>query len=266
MYMSQKNIILTCNNCGNSFERYIGEHRRQLKNGKTKFYCTYQCAMVSVGEKKKLVPVKKLCVICGVEFFNKPLKFGSKKCCSPTCSHTLSGKIQSDKWKDYISPKIVRPTPLGWVKGQAFDPKRETLRRSKIRKSIEARYASGWAPKAGRCKKIRYTSPICGEVLLDGQWELEVAKFLDSENIHWNRNETRFEYRDGEKIRHYTPDFYLLDMRAYLEVKGYETELDRTKWKQFPEKMYIFRKREIDLIRKRELPKWENCLLNNLTT
>lgn len=118
----------------------------------------------------------------------------------------------------------------------------------------------------GRCKKIRYVSSICGEVLVDGNWELEVAKFLDENNIKWNRNKIRFEYDDNGKIRHYTPDFYLTDNNSYLEVKGYETELDRIKWKQFKFPLFIFRKKEIYLIRKREIPKWGACLLNRETT
>ena len=36
------------------------------------------------------------------------------------------------------------------------------------RANIIARYEAGWMPKAGRCKKFKHSSPIAGEVLLDG--------------------------------------------------------------------------------------------------
>jgi hypothetical protein len=150
--------------------------------------------------------------------------------------------------------------------GRASTPRKENERRDKIRKSIQKRYEEGWMPKAGRCKKIHYHSNICGDVLVDGNWELDTAKFLDRSNMNWERNKKRFAYLDDGKQRHYTPDFYLKDKDAYLEVKGYETELDRKKWNRFPHNLYIFKKREIDLIRKCEFPRWEVCLLNKMTT
>lgn len=62
------------------------------------------------------------------------------------------------------------------------------------RKRIVKRYEQGWMPKAGRCKKYKYTSPVAGEVSLDGTWELAVAKWLDEHNYNWKRNTKRFQY------------------------------------------------------------------------
>lgn len=73
-------------------------------------------------------------------------------------------------------------------------PEKDLERREKQSQAIKKRYAEGWMPKAGRCEKIRYASPIAGKVLLDGSWELEVAKFLDAQQIDWRRNKNRFAY------------------------------------------------------------------------
>jgi len=115
--------------------------------------------------------------------------------------------------------------------------------------AIKKRYAEGWMPKAGRCEKISYTSPGAGQMKVDGTWELEVAKFLDKLGVKWKRNKSRFAYNFEGKDRFYTPDFYLEDRDLYIEVKGYETEKDRSKWSQFPHKMLVLKKNEIAAIK-----------------
>jgi hypothetical protein len=114
------------------------------------------------------------------------------------------------------------------------------------RTNINKRYENGWSPKAGRCKKYKYISPIAGEVSLDGKWELAVAKWLDQNNFLWKRNTIRFQYINlKNKISYYTPDFWVEELGGYLEIKGYETELDRCKWSQFNECLVVWKKKEL---------------------
>lgn len=114
------------------------------------------------------------------------------------------------------------------------------------RVDIIKRYESGWMPKSGRCKKFQYVSPIAGEVLLDGTWELAVAKWLDKQEYKWKRNTKRFQYINLKgKISHYTPDFFVEELGGYLEIKGYETALDRCKWSQFTDPLVVWKKREL---------------------
>ena len=62
------------------------------------------------------------------------------------------------------------------------------------------------------------------------------------------RNKERFLYRHlTGRPAYYTPDFKIGD--TYLEVKGYETDLDRCKWRQFPAKLMVWKKEEIDKIK-----------------
>ena len=51
------------------------------------------------------------------------------------------------------------------------------------------------------------------------------------------------------KLSHYTPDFWLEEHNVYLEVKGYETDLDRCKWSQFTAPLIVWKKAEINKIR-----------------
>jgi hypothetical protein len=126
----------------------------------------------------------------------------------------------------------------------------QELHRKNSRELIVNRYASGWMPKAGRCKKITYFSPIAGFVKLDGSWELIAAKYFDRVGYTWIRNTTRFKYLDGDKERFYTPDFWIEELDSYIEIKGYETELDRKKWAQFPEPIQVWKKDKITQISK----------------
>lgn len=108
---------------------------------------------------------------------------------------------------------------------------------------MKLRYLNGWESVAGRTKKIKYSSPIAGEVLLDGNWELKTAIYFDKNKIKWIRNKKRFPYIDSKgKKRTYCPDFFIVDENYFIEVKGYITELDKCKWNQFPLKLEIWDK------------------------
>jgi hypothetical protein len=113
-----------------------------------------------------------------------------------------------------------------------------------------ARYEAGLYPRAGRCEKIRYVSPTAGDVLLDGTWELIAAQYMDALEWKWSRNKQRFKYTNlSGKISHYTPDFYVSELGSYLEIKGYETDLDRCKWSQFEQPLTVWKKDKISNIK-----------------
>lgn len=146
---------------------------------------------------------------------------------------------------------IVRSNRDGLVlsrkngKGFIKEDTKEKIR-IEARNRIIKRYEQGWMPKAGRCKKYRYYSPIAGEVLLDGTWELAVAKWLDKNKFNWRRNTIRFQYINlKNKISFYTPDFWVEELNGYLEIKGYETKLDRCKWSQFTSPLVVWKKKEL---------------------
>ena len=85
---------------------------------------------------------------------------------------------------------------------------------------------------------------------LHGTWELRYALYLDKNNRIWVRNKERFEYTYKNKVRYYTPDFYLVDTNEYIEIKGYCSGKDYAKWKQFPttEKLIVLREKDLKLL------------------
>lgn len=133
-------------------------------------------------------------------------------------------------------------------KGKPGKPHSEQFKKDQSDR-MKKRYSEGWEPVCGRCKKYDYESPIAGKIKVDGNWELEVAKYLDSIGVEWKRNKKRFQYINlNGNISTYQPDF-VIQNRYYIEVKGYETDLDRCKWSQFQEHLTIFKKEQIDFIK-----------------
>ena len=95
----------------------------------------------------------------------------------------------------------------------------------------------------GRVKKYQYNN-----IELDGLWEVEVAKYLDSLNIKWNKPNKGFNYEWNNSNHVYFPDFYLIDYNLYIEVKGYIRERDYKKWNAIPN-LIIIKQKEIKEIR-----------------
>lgn len=129
---------------------------------------------------------------------------------------------------------------LAWKSGSQNAEKYKT---PEFRKK-QSRFG-GFKPRAGHCKHIKYTMRDGTVVDLQGTWELKFAMFLDDHKIEWERNRVGYKYNFGGKERDYFPDFFLPSHATYVEVKGYETERDREKWKQFPFKLLVVKKQEI---------------------
>lgn len=144
-----------------------------------------------------------------------------------------------------FSPRTKSEAAILWHAGREPLVHSESTK-TKMRDLIKARYDQGWMPKAGRCKKYTHVSPIAGTVSVDGTWELAVAVWLDEQGWNWRRNTKRFSYiHTNGKQSWYTPDFWVEQLGGYLEVKGYETDLDRCKWSQFPESLVIWKQEEL---------------------
>jgi hypothetical protein len=133
---------------------------------------------------------------------------------------------------------------MSLVKWSDSRRKKHSDRMKEAVKSNPSSYSS--SNVSGRTKTIEYNG-----FKLKGTWEYEVAKYLDENYIKWtNIIETPFEYEWEGEIHLYFPDFYLTDYDLYLEVKGYERDRDREKWKVL-DNLIIIKKKEIEEIKKR---------------
>lgn len=83
-------------------------------------------------------------------------------------------------------------------------------------------------------------------VYLHSSWELAFAKYLDKNNMNWKRPKNGFEYSFENKNRLYYPDFYLPQKEIYIEIKGYKTKKDESKWSHFPKNMKVLRRQDLE--------------------
>lgn len=94
----------------------------------------------------------------------------------------------------------------------------------------------------GRVKKVEYNG-----LTLDSSWELQFVKWCDSNNVKWIRPTIGFEY-EWFGIRTYYPDFYLVDLDLYVEIKGYQRDRDLKKWNSVSN-LIVIKQKEIDNIK-----------------
>jgi hypothetical protein len=172
--------------------------------------------------------------------YNKKIKSGEIK-------KTYTNQYVKAKELGLDPPKISEETRLKMSlssKGRKWSKeKRES--HSKIMKRVVELNSDSYTTKnvVGRVKNINYNG-----VILKGSWELEVAKWLDKNNIKWTNKITPFKYFWNGSDHLYYPDFYLLDKNIYIEVKGYERERDRAKWKVV-DNLIVIKQKEIEEIK-----------------
>jgi len=101
-------IYLICGYCGNSFLIYSGEYNRQVKNGRTIFYCGLSCAAKKRNAERldKRVPIKKICLYCKSSFDTltgaKSPDFCSRSCAS---SGSVTDKRRNAQRKSGLESK-----------------------------------------------------------------------------------------------------------------------------------------------------------------
>jgi predicted transcriptional regulator len=124
---------------------------------------------------------------------------------------------------------------LAWVSGK-HNP--EIYKTEEHRKKMSK--FGGLKLNSGRCKKLFFTRKSGEKICIQGSWEMKLVCFLEDKNINWERNHEGFNYIFEGRTRRYYPDFIIKG--KYVEVKGYKTELDLSKWKYFPHSLIILEK------------------------
>lgn len=152
------------------------------------------------------------CKFCGKEFETGP-KLGG---------HVVLCKLNPN-FKNTCKKKSLKMTGN-------LNPSSKKENRDKISKTVREKIKKGqWHNSFSKSRTHEYR----GEKF-HGTWELRYAKYLDENNIKWRRPKEKFQYIFENKNRYYTPDFYLTEENIYIEIKGYETDKDVAKWKNFP--------------------------------
>ena len=234
----------TCKN-GGKFETLLEEGKSHQVSGKSSYNTSISDFEKVEGGYKCFECGEVYCEngICGHYWYNHTEE-GNKK--RKECAERLLDE-NGDRWNKRLTkedhPSIKRAaetlkrkyetgelTPSG-VAASSNSHSEETKRKlSKIRsKFLEEKGGGGF-------KHIDWyeVENINGKLFnTRGTWERDTAKLLNENDILWKRK-IHFEYDKGEekeKIRTYTPDFYIPEKDFYLEIKGYFSDEDKRKIK-----------------------------------
>jgi len=139
--------------------------------------------------------------------------------------------------KDF--PSLARPNQVGKRFGASLNGHTEETKR-KISQKLSINN------KGGRSKWYK----VAGQSV-QGTWERNVALKFEELGIRWQKlktNKDTLEYIMDNKIRCYTPDFYLPEYDVFLEIKGHWWGRDREKMnivlKTYPNKRIIILEKE----------------------
>lgn len=144
----------------------------------------------------------------------------------------------TDNGRERIRQATIKNNKTKWI-----DPIIKEKHRESMRRAVANNPDSYSSSNRGRTKQI-----IVDGIKLQGQWEVDFYMWAKSEGLSPEKPSIGFRY-EWNGLRTYFPDFYIRSLNLYVEVKGYETEKDRAKWNQFPEKLIVVKQYEISQIR-----------------
>jgi hypothetical protein len=153
-----------------------------------------------------------------------------------------SVKENKNQWSNpnYVMSDSTRQKIIDANTGRSWSDQSKAKHSVSMKKAVEKHPESYTSSNRGRTKQI-----IFDGIKFQGNWELYFYKWCKANDVKCARYVgLGFKYFwNGERT--YFPDFYLSEHKAYIEVKGYQTERDDAKWKQFPNKLIVIKKEDI---------------------
>jgi hypothetical protein len=178
----------------------------------------------------------KICPKCNTEH-NKPGTYCSRKCANSRIfssesklktASTLKRKFSTGELVSHINPAPLRISEYPYTRlygsyschhcNKVF----WQLKYSQKCCSIECRDSIRSQNKCRKTHISYFNKHEDKTVDLQSTWELEIAKWLDSNNIVWIRPSQRIKWQcaDSKTNKTYLPDFYLVDYCQYIDVKN----------------------------------------------
>lgn len=246
--MTKEEYYLNPNKCNVCFSTIDYNSRTRVRNRK---FCSLLCSGKShtqfTIEEYEKNPLK--CCECNqIILFSKKRKRKSVHFCGNKCAAIYRGRNHklSDVGLKSLIEKQTEIQKKVWTKEKRLE---HSLKMKKVVDANPDSYSS--KNVCGRVKSIKIVDSLGNETSCLGKWELLVINYLDKSNIRWsNKIEENFQYYWNESYHRYFPDFKLLDYdNVFIEVKGYERDRDKAKWEQFPHKLIIIKKEEIEKLK-----------------
>lgn len=178
-----------------------------------------------------------ICPHCSKEFTSKIGYSNHVRRCPKNPNRIHEGLTPAGR--ERIRQSTIAQNKIKWT-----DPEIKKKHSESMKRAVQNNPESYSSSNRGRTRQT-----IVDGIKLQGQWEVDFYIWAKSEGLNPKRPSKAFRYEwNGE--RWYHPDFYIESLDTYVEVKGYETDRDRAKWLQFPEKLCIIREQQIKQIRK----------------
>lgn len=189
------------------------------------------------------------CIFCNKEGKSANSLRNHQRLCHLNPNRQISNFVQYNykknkaAWNKGLSkkdfPSLARPNQVGKRFGASLNGHTEETKR-KISQKLSINN------KGGRSKWYK----VAGQSV-QGTWERNVALKFEELGIKWQKlktNKDTLEYIMDNKIRCYTPDFYLPEYDVFLEIKGHWWGRDREKMnivlKTYPNKRIIILEKE----------------------
>lgn len=246
--MTKEEYYLNPNKCVNCSGIIEYNSRTRERNRK---FCSLQCSgksrskiLIEEYEKNPL----KCCECNQIIPFTKNKKKRNVYFCGNKCAGIYRGrnfKLTDAGLKSIIEKQKILQKKV-WTKEKRLE---HSLKMKRVVDINPDSYSS--KNVCGRVKTIKTIDSLGNETSCLGKWELLVVDFLNKNNIRWtNKIEENFQYYWNGSYHRYFPDFKLIDYdNLYIEVKGYQRERDNAKWNQFPHRLIIIKKDEIEKIK-----------------
>lgn len=211
-----------CNKCFNNLHKlngHLSSHSRGIR------YRSLRETEKSIEKRRKREIDKHKCKFCNKEFSTGQSLGGHiVSCLNNPKRNEWKLAIKTSNWMAEMSEEELLE----------FKSKHSNATSKGVRKKV---LEGTWHWSFSKTRTHEYNG-----IKFYGKWELQYAQWLDKNSINWKRPKEKFLYNHNGVERYYTPDFYLIDEDCYIEVKGYETEKDRCKWRDFPFKLKILKR------------------------
>ena len=140
-------------------------------------------------------------------------------------------KAKEENRKIEVSDETRYKLGNSW-RGKTLTNETKEKIKNTIKKNIEN---NNWHLSFSKSRTFEYKG-----IKFQGSWEVEFAKYLDNKNVKWERPHKTYKYIFENENHRYLPDFYLPEYNLYIEIKGYPTKRDFSKWEQFTDNLDIY--------------------------
>lgn len=205
----------------------------------------------------------KLCENC-----KSPINYhkSDNRHCSLSCSATNSQKLHPRKWDEQRRLEYIKKCKERGTMRLISEKRRKkfveikcgycqiefTHNASKPRQFCSRKCSSagcskqnrgGFRENSGRGKSGWYKGYFC-----QSSWELAWVIYHIESGVTFERNKHGFPYILEGKLRKYYPDFFVPSTGGYVEIKGWNDASTKAKTQQFPHKLSVLYKKEMQPI------------------